>query len=389
MKHILLITTSFGKYKDSHTIRLDNMFSGLSDEYIITMCYPDVITNTYKDNGVNYISIKSNKRLRALDYSRKINKNLYLLLANIIKRFSEFDSFYGTSKKILNYFKKDESFKYDIIITASGSLESHRAGYLLSKMFNVPHVLDYGDPIFPLLKGKSQKKCYDIEYDIIKNANHIIYTTNSTLKQYDEYFKLKYKSSVIRYGYKLEDIELSKINIDVSLDFNKIKYISHIGTAFTNDRDLRPLISAVADINFGLILAGKRSKAFSKLAYDLNITNFCDLDIIDLESSIFIQKKSYINIIVGNKDGRQVPGKVFICIACRRPILYIKQCDNNDESLDILKDYKNCVVVENNKQSILFGIDKLSKMKQEPSSIITTYDTKTISLKLESILNEI
>ncbi|WP_286259771.1 hypothetical protein [Pseudoalteromonas apostichopi] len=392
---ILVITTSYGIYSDSHTIRLSNILGDLAKQHQISICYPgkDLVSSIPR---LTPLPVGLSFKFKILEMLRVIHEKLFLAYLNVLKRISNPDMYSGFDKLVEQNFEGSTSFEFDIIITASGSIESHRAGYLLSKKYNVPLICDYGDPISPLIANSDKRKSIeDIERKILENATSVLFTTDSTLSQYAKLFDIGSKSHVIRYGFNPDEIENATCERKVSLileSTKNIKYISHIGTAFVNDRSLFPLIDAVSNINseVGLILAGRRSSAFSNHANQLNIKNFIDLDKVDYSSSLYLQCKSNVNVIVGNKDGRQVPGKVFIAIGCKQPILYISQCDEEqDEALKILNDYPSLFIAKNNKNSIKEVIEIMLESDTaslEVASFGKQYESRSISNQLEKII---
>ena len=383
---ILVVTTSFGEYADSHTVRLSNLFSQMQKKYSVTYCYP----GSHKDLDGN-LAIEPGFLLKLSSFLKRKTKYSYRLYANLTKNLLFPDRFSGFSKRLELYFKGD--FDFDVIISASGSIESHIAAYNLAKKFDIELIMDYGDPIYSLVGDDIKSRIKAIEAEIIKYASKVIFTTKSTKEQYDSVFFCGPKSSVISYGYDKSKIELSG-NL-TNIPFEKVDYISHIGTAFSNDRNLIPLIEAIKltqeNNNTGFILAGRRSLAFSEMANKVNLKNFIDYDLVDYLLALEIQKKSKINVIVGNKDGRQVPGKIFALAAISERILYISQCSRDmDESLDILESHKNMMTCDNNTKSIFDALELLinSEVKSEGISEFANYESYLLGRQLEELIND-
>lgn len=392
---ILIITTSYGAYSDSHTIRLSNMLGKLSNTHDISIFYPGNDSSS-SIPGLKPVPVGLTFRLKLLESFREISQNLYLVYLNALKRFSKLDMYKGFDKLVEKKFSGSTSFDFDVILSASGSIESHKAGYLLSEKHNVPLICDYGDPITPLIFNSKKRESFEkIEREILESASSILFTTDSTASQYAKLFGIESKSYVIRYGFNAKEIKVASFDKTIASKLpqdKKVKYIAHIGTAFVNDRNLLPLIDAVNSIGseVGLLLAGRRSRAFSSHAQSIKMKNFIDLDKVDYSSSLYLQCESDINVIVGNKDGRQVPGKVFIAIGCRKPILYISQCDKEyDEALNILNGYPSLFIAKNNKCSIKETIETILKSEStmlELSSFGNQYEAEGISNQLEGVI---
>lgn len=386
---ILVVTTSFGQFSDSHTVRLLNMLSQLPDNYSITYCYPA----TFGKDQVN-IALSPNHLLRMSSYLQKHTRYLYRIFANLTKNLYFPDRFSGFSKAAVNHF--EDKFEYDVILSASGSIESHITGYKIAKKFRKPLVLDYGDPIFSLVTSNKTEKIRAIENEILDYATHVIFTTYATKNQYDLEFGCANKSTVVHYGYDQNKIDTSCLLDTCDINFSSVLYFTHIGTAFTNDRNLSPFIEALslyqkqARENVGFILAGRRSLVFSELANKLLIDNFKDYELLDYNLALEIQRKSEVNIIVGNKDGRQVPGKIFALAAVSKKILYINQCDiEDDESLKILSKHRGLFICRNEKKDLLKTITKMLELDSSPqeSYEFEEYESSNLSKKILDIID--
>ena len=117
---------------------------------------------------------------------------------------------------------------------------------------------------------------------------------------------------------------------------------------------------------------------------------------VSFYDSIQIMGNSQLNIIVGNFNGIQIPGKVFMCLSIPVPILYIAQTDSDsDEAMKYLSLFQGIVYCENNIESIRFqilnivsNIDMLKKQSLErvKSDTLLKLEGVSLSTQLEEII---
>ena len=298
--------------------------------------------------------------------------------------------------------------KPNIVFSASGSQKAHFIAAKYSAKNNIPWIADYGDPWYSIEKKNRPylaKIVKSIEANLVSKASKLIFTTNATKKEYiDKYNILASKCNVIPYGFLAKDtlVEEKKINNTE----NQIITYSHIGTAHKNDRNLIPFILALDEYQlekkskFGMLIAGKHSPDFDVFLNKSKIHKKNIYNLISLEHSVKLHLECDISIIVGNKNGAQVPGKIFVCLAIPRPILYIAQTNqDNDEAYSFLKDtggiiYCNSNDVQSIKLSLRFislNYNLLQKKSYErvESEIVNKFEGKNLSNHLKNLINEL
>lgn len=341
---ILIISTSFGDLSDSHTIRIQNMLSVFGKQQLFFIGCASGSKCISADRSILFPMPKIYRWINKLNH----NTFSFKILINFYRYFFG-DVFYGFAKitqKNLKLSTFDPS-KFDIVISSSGSIESHKLAYKISKAYNLPHVMDYGDPISPLARGPYKLLNFELEKKMLHNSKLVTFTTISTKKQYLRIFG-PINSNVIQYGSPGPIRKTQK---------NRTFKVGYFGAAFPGDRDLTNLIKVIGGrTDVELILAGRISNRFLQM---IPIhTNISYLGKLSYEKSLDEQAKLDLNVIVGNKDGRQLPGKVFVSLSIMVPILYIEQCDNgNDEAYQLLSKFEGVRYVKNDSFYIKQAID--------------------------------
>lgn len=236
---------------------------------------------------------------------------------------------------------------------------------------------------------------------IISVSDHILLTSHLTLREYENIYDnfSKNNAYIFPYGFLNKDINSFNTN-----DYDKNKFnISHVGTAHKSDRNLLPLFEVLNGLEnenkfkpfYNFILAGNYSVDFKKYLINSIITSNI-LGKVSFYDSIQIMGNSQLNIIVGNFNGIQIPGKVFMCLSIPVPILYIAQTDSDsDEAMKYLSLFQGIVYCENNIESIKFqilnivsNIEMLKKQSLErvKSDTLLKLEGVSLSTQLEEII---
>lgn len=355
---ILFITTSYGSYFDSQTIRYFQYLSkidenSISVDFIVPNC-DDENFEMFKQFKFNYRIFKTKKFLyQRVSTIFKKDSFLGKVIKNISYYFFFPDTFAGFQKVIFKKYKEIYKNNHpDVVISSSGSCSSHLACLKIKNKYNIRWIADFGDPwsitdykqriwFYPLSKKYEQK--------IFKSSDLVLFTTYETLK----FYKVLYpnvKMEVLFYGFMSEHFD----SISPKKEKNNLIKIAHIGAAYVSDRNLIPSIKVLSEFSQKVVFSiiGNHSFKFQECANELKFNvNFKDR--VSFEQSLIEISNTDILILVGNKSNLQIPGKVFHYIASNKIILYIYQCDlKDDPSYVILKDFEGIYLCENNFESI-------------------------------------
>jgi hypothetical protein len=385
---ILFITTSFGNYSDSQTIRYFQYLKGIKDDdkinvdFIVPNCL-DVNLDLFSNLDFPFRVFKTEQIL-----SQKVEKScsgssfLSKVFKNIAYYFFYPDYFSGFSSVVLKKFKDTYPFeKPDVIISSSGSCEAHIAAYKLKKKYNLKWITDFGDP-WSIIDKDQRPWFYKItlfyEKKIFSNSDTVLFTTDETLNEYRKIYP-NVKMEVLEYGYVSDQFFYEKSAS------KKIK-IAHIGAAYASDRNLIPCIEAISQYrdNFDFSIIGNHSAKFQEFAasinYDMNFVNR-----VSFEDSLVEINKTDVLVIIGNIGKLQIPGKVFHYLASGKVILYTNQQSlDTDPSYKILKKFGGVLFCENTYEGIKERIEYILENYEELSEVSTNRSTDQNLLQYES-----
>lgn len=354
-KKILFVTTSYGSFFDSQTIRYFQYLTKinkdlLSIDFIVPNCN-DEHFKMFENFQFHYRVFKTDKFLfQKINNKFKHNSIIGKIIRNFAYYFFFPDTFAGFEKAVYRKFKEIyKNEKPDLLISSSGSCSSHLVCAKIKKEFNIKWISDFGDP-WSITDYKHRRWFYFFskyfEKKVFTTSNLVLFTTNETLNYYKSLYP-KTNMEVLFYGYVSEDFSSN------NNDNNKIT-IAHIGAAYVSDRNLIPSIDALSKysqiIDFSII--GNHSFKFQEFANSIKFNvNFKDR--ISFEDSLIEINNTDVLILVGNKGELQIPGKVFHYIASNKIILYIYQQElENDPSYKILSQFKGVYFCQNNTNSI-------------------------------------
>lgn len=244
----------------------------------------------------------------------------------------------------------------DFLISTSGSYSAHLAASSLAIKTGVPWIADYGDPwsLNPLSSEEARQRSKPIEERMLQACNLMTVTTAQTAEAYKNWLIDNCpKVKVIPCGFEKQNEETVEISN---------RTISYVGTAGSGNRDLRQIMHSLEIFNkgiskesrFDLQIIGSTSPLFEKEAQKLESVKINFSGWVTYEKSIELINASKILILLGNKRGIQVPGKVFPYLASMRPILYIRQLpfEEKDPTEEILKDFSGIYYAINEVKSI-------------------------------------
>jgi len=422
---ILLVTPAFPPVGGSHMHRVLNLANYLSDlgneihvlGYMPNDDYPNYDNNSKKNilpkikvwyspegilhrklrKKVSYDSsfdtrnskIKSllNKRLKSLKKSLLIPDAMIDWLPEAIK--------YEKTNKIL------ETVNPDIIISSSMPNTSHIIGYILSKKYNIPLVMDYGDPWSFEISTKRNKFRQILEYrfekKIVNHSKLIFVATEETRKLYIEKFGIdSAKIKTFMMGF-------NPINLPNEVQKNENLSMIYGGMLNPAHRNPLPFIQAFNSLKSNIDCKFYTDiPTLESLLRTENINNF-KIELNDLiPSDDFMTKlqMSDVLILFGNSSPIQIAGKLFVYISTGKHILYIRNMDEDvtDPVIEILNEYGNITITNNTFdeiQSALMDLEYKKKAKQLSSinnKVINKYswETQVISFyqDLRSIYSE-
>jgi glycosyltransferase involved in cell wall biosynthesis len=262
--------------------------------------------------------------------------------------------------------KKENS--YDFIISSGFPFTCHILGFIV-KQFNrgVSWIADYGDPwvnnpLLPMPKWRSYTD-EKIESKILKSANKLVVTTEETKEHYLSLYPfLRHeKIKVISQGSSPE--EFNEITPEPTHKFR----IVHTGKFYKVNEPLI-LLDALKQLkqiwkDLELVITANLVNYDYKRYIENNglseIVRF--VGFVPHQQAISLQKGASVLLLVGHRGGMQVPGKIYEYIAAQRPILSIKNGED-DLSAKLVEKLNRGIIVQNDIHAITESFKQLHNL---------------------------
>jgi colanic acid biosynthesis glycosyl transferase WcaI len=350
------------------------------------------------------------------DYKKKKNKIEYIENVKILRAKVLPVSYASFFVRLLNYFtlfftalwvsiKKRNDF--DIIIASSPPLTMGMLGFVLSKIYKVPWILDIRD-IWPdvaleagMLKQNGithrlSKKLADYLYS---HATHITPVTERKLVKIRNSDISNSKISVVSNGVDFDIINnTEQINWRDKLGLEKkfiLSYAGLIGKAQGVNVIIETAIRLkdTEEVHFLIVGEGVEKEKLQNNVKSLNLNNVTFLPNQPKESIPSLLKSSDIAIIplVNDKLVDAVPSKLLEAWACKLPVILIA----GGEAADTVKKAHGGIVVSNNDiDGVVAAIKALKgspelteKYSQNGNEYVSrNYDRKSLAKDMEKVI---
>ena len=243
------------------------------------------------------------------------------------------------------------------ILSSSGNYLAHSVCHKIKlERPDVFWIADLGDPwsggeLFPENLPFRRAVAYVEERRSFNNVDRILVTTLELQEQ------LKERYSDVQYlpmGFVFDENE----------DFfgSAGRYVLYGGSSFSYTRNLRPLMVACNEMCLPLWIVGDVSKKYSKFKRAACLSNVEIYPRVDFEEYQFFERGAFVQVVILNKGGLQIPGKLYQCIASA-PTLVVSQGSLTDEIRDICKMNSHVKIVSNDVDSITAGLKELMREK--------------------------
>lgn len=377
-RRALFLSTSLPPQADSQTIRSSYLLSArAADEWDWTFLTPGAGPSDGTDaewppaHATVRTPMPPLQRVRDTVRRFPLGRWFAWVIDNIIYRLGLPDAYAGWDRQAIAEARRLHSAKpYEVIVSASGSATAHMAAATLSRDFGIPWVADYGDPWHLVDRGHRPYVAWwsaRREPAVITLASAVVFTTVETRNAYVEWLGDKMPTSlVLPYGYRRADVERTVTHApsEETLEF------SHVGAAHTANRNLVPLIDAVASVAteegfppLGVAIVGNHSRAFETAAFAHGTgVRWTFRDRVPYSESLEWMARASVLVIVGNTEALQVPGKVFMCLGSARPVLYLAQRPlDDDPAVDLLSKHDGVVCVPNQVDAIAAAVRRIAQ----------------------------
>lgn len=260
--------------------------------------------------------------------------------------------------------------KYDIVISSSDPKSSHYVvKRLIEKGLNYKKWIQYwGDPMTIDITNKTALPKRYIKYrenEILKLADRIIYVSKFTLNNQKKLFpKLKEKMFFLPIPYLQKKLYPLKKNI--IKNFN----VSYLGDYHSKIRNLKPLYETLVNLKeegFSFTVAGNT---------DLHLAENSNIKILPrVNQNVIehIEKESDLLVCILNKQGTQIPGKLYHYAATNKPILVVLdgEISQKEELKNYLMDFNRYIICDNNFDQLRSKLLEIKKnynlLDNEPS----------------------
>ncbi len=261
---------------------------------------------------------------------------------------------------------------YDVLISSSDPKATHVfAKNNLKGGLEYKYWIQYwGDPLTIDITNETiypawYKKC--VEGALLNEANKVVYTSPFTLECQQRLFpKAAHKMISLPTPY-LEELTYPITN-------NSRFVVGYHGNYHSRYRDIGPLLAAfkILGNDFELDLVG---------GTDLYLNNTDNVSVYPPTGSIeTFQKRSDLLVVLLNKKGTQIPGKVFHLAGSNKPILVIADGEHKNELASYLRGFNRYHVCTNNPSEIADEVFRI-KNKQISNTNVPQLSAKSIAKK--------
>lgn len=295
------------------------------------------------------VSTVAKKRAGVTDWLREIVKSAKRLALAMYGVHGIYGKFVKKAKR----FRTEEVFDY--ILSLSTPPSSHLLAYKLIKMGRVQgkHWIQiWEDPWYSDVYGfNSKKKIYREEKRLLSFAEKICYVSPLTLRNQQRLFPEmaeKMYWQPLPYYYQNQD--------SVERRFEENRY-GYFGDYTPAARNLEPFYDAAVQEGIEVNICGNPSDLFVPTE-KIHIHSR-----LPLEQLKPIEDNTNVLIFLCNRQGGQIPGKIYQYSATNKVILFI--LDGTQEEKEVLKSYfapfKRYVFCENTKEDIARALKQIEK----------------------------
>lgn len=292
--------------------------------------------------------------------------------------------------------------KFDVMFSMHEPPSSHICALKIKEEFkDLPWVTYWSDP---WLKdstraniSKARRKFEgSFEKKIVELSDRFIFVTKANRDDYVSSYNIPMeKTFIVTRGYDEKQYsEIKKTANPNLINKDKVNFV-YAGEIFSKLRDINPFIGALNNIK------DKNAELYNKL----NVMFFGNIDDEDIKNKLMkvenvnvspripydealgYMLNSEILLLFGNKNSKQIPAKIYDYFGADG-LIFVILGDENDPIKDVVKNKKKCIVVNNNTNEIINGIDKIVSMieNKEKYGPIEEYKWQYISKRLNDIL---
>jgi hypothetical protein len=243
---------------------------------------------------------------------------------------------------------------YDLVLSAGLPFTAHVLGYLLKRIYKLPWFAEYGDPFAfnPSSRLPRWRHSLDrhLEGTLLRHVSGVVVTTESTRKAYLEHYPFLQPDKVwaVHSGYAPE--EYATIPPVISTRFRLV----YTGIFYHDIRSPRPFLDALKqlrDLDMEVVITGPADAQVRETVRAAGLHNVRLLGNIPKAQVIALQKGCSLLLLIGFAHSLQLPLKTFEYLGANRPILCIRNGEN-DLVVGLVEPLRRGMVVDNRPECI-------------------------------------
>ena len=305
----------------------------------------------------------------------------------------------AASKYGIELMKKE---KFDVMFSMHEPPSSHICAMKIKEEFkDLPWVTYWSDPwlkdstrenISPVRRKYEQS----FERKVVNLSDRFIFVTKANRDDYVNSYNIPIeKTFIVTRGYDEKQYkEIKEKSNPKLIEKEKIKFV-YAGEIFSKLRNVNPFIDALNVIkNENIDLYNKLNIMFfgnidsDEVKNKLNAIDKVSVSPrIPYDEALGYMLNSQVLLLFGNKNSKQIPAKVYDYFGAEG-LIFVILGDKNDPIKDVVKNKEKCIVVNNNVDEIVNGINKIASMIELgiKHGAIEEYKWQYISKRLNDIL---
>ena len=305
----------------------------------------------------------------------------------------------AASKYGIELMKKE---KFDVMFSMHEPPSSHICAMKIKEEFkDLPWVTYWSDPwlkdstrenISPVRRKYEQS----FERKVVNLSDRFIFVTKANRDDYVNSYNIPIeKTFIVTRGYDEKQYkEIKEKSNPKLIEKEKINFV-YAGEIFSKLRNVNPCIDALNVIkNENIDLYNKLNIMFfgnidsDEVKNKLNAIDKVSVSPrIPYDEALGYMLNSQVLLLFGNKNSKQIPAKVYDYFGAEG-LIFVILGDENDPIKDVVKNKEKCIVVNNNVDEIVNGINKIASMIELgiKHGAIEEYKWQYISKRLNDIL---
>ena len=305
----------------------------------------------------------------------------------------------AASKYGIELMKKE---KFDVMFSMHEPPSSHICAMKIKEEFkDLPWVTYWSEPwlkdstrenISPVRRKYEQS----FERKVVNLSDRFIFVTKANRDDYVNSYNIPIeKTFIVTRGYDEKQYkEIKEKSNPKLIEKEKINFV-YAGEIFSKLRNVNPFIDALNVIkNENIDLYNKLNIMFfgnidsDEVKNKLNAIDKVSVSPrIPYDEALGYMLNSQVLLLFGNKNSKQIPAKVYDYFGAEG-LIFVILGDKNDPIKDVVKNKEKCIVVNNNVDEIVNGINKIASMIELgiKHGAIEEYKWQYISKRLNDIL---